>query len=230
MGLFDIFKKAAPTPSDLKVPRKHHYTFAYKALTGLAFADPHVPLSFSSVTYSWKDLQELMTSGDPFEREAPNRKLAELWAYAGAKLPNREKLTDSGLSAIGGEFGAKHALVLVRLPEPLCDTEAYFVALVYPKSWFDTPETIEHASPDLVCYLLAKSSVPGDSGSGATLRVVKRDGHGSVNFGVHPSVRSFLEEVQSALPTPDRFITWVQSPTWNFIMQDTERGEKHGAV
>lgn len=230
MGLFDIFNKPAATPSDPKAPRKHHYTFAYMALPGLAFAGPHVPLSLSSVTYSWKDLQELMTSGDPFEREAPNRKLAELWAYVGAKLPNHERLTDSGLAAIGGEFGAKHALVLVRLPEPICDTEAYFVALVYPKSWFDAPEAYEHAMPSLACYLLAKSSVPGSSGPGATLRVVKRDGHGSVNFGVRPSARSFLEEVQSALPTPDRFITWVQSPTWNFMMQDTERGETHGAA
>ena len=171
----------------------------------------------------------MITSGDPFDGESPNRKLADLWAYAGAKLPSHERLSISGLSAIGGEFGRDHALVLVRLPEPLRDTEVYFVTLVYPKSWFDDPKAYEHATPRLGCYLLAKSSVPGSSGSGATLRVVKRDGHGSVNFGVHPSVRSFLEEVQSALPTPDRFITWVQSPTWNFLMQDTEAGQTYGS-
>ena len=114
MGLFDIFKKQAAAPSDPKSPRKHHYNFAYKALPGLAFADPDVPLSFASVTYSWKDLQELMASRDPFDRETPNRKLADLWAYTGGKLPSHERLSDSGLSAIGGEFGSEHAIVLVR--------------------------------------------------------------------------------------------------------------------
>lgn len=229
MGLFDIFKKQTATQSDPKTPRNHPYTFAYKALPGLAFADPHVPLSFSSVTYSWKDLRELMASGDPFDREAPNRKLAELWAYAGAKLPSRERLNDSGLAAIGGEFGTDSVLVFVRMPKPICVTEAYFVAIIYPKAWFDNPQAYEHQKPKLGCYLLAKSDVSGAEGLGGTLRVVKRDGHGSVSFGVQASASSFLSEVQSALPNPDRCITFVQSPTWNFLMQDTETGQTYGS-
>jgi hypothetical protein len=229
MGLFDIFKKHSAAQSNPKTPRKHHYTFAYKALPGLAFADPHVPLSFSSVTYSWKDLQDLIASGDPFDRETPNRKLASLWAYTGAKLPNHERLSDSGLSAIGGEFGDGNAFVLVRLPEPMRDTEAYFIVLIYPKSWFDDPNSHERNSLTVSCYLLAKSSVPGSSGSGASLRILRRDGHGVVNFGVDPSLRSFLHEVQSELRGPERWITWVESPTWNFFMQDTETGQTFGS-
>jgi hypothetical protein len=40
MGLFAIFKKPDDARPDPNSPREHHYTFAYKALPGLAFADP----------------------------------------------------------------------------------------------------------------------------------------------------------------------------------------------
>lgn len=219
----------APARQACEKPRRHHYNFAYKALPGLAFADPHVPLAFASVTYSWNDLQESMASGDPTEREAPNRKLADFWDYAGAKLPHDERLSSSGLAAIGGEFGPDNFFVLVRMPKPVRLTEPYFVAILYPRQWLEHPQAYESLTPTLRCYLLAKSNVPGSGGvSGATLRIIDRGGHGAVSSGVTPTARAFLEKVQAALRNPNRCLTWVDSPTWSLIMQDREAEQSYG--
>jgi hypothetical protein len=175
----------------------------------------------------------LLISGDPFGREAPNRKLSELWTYVGARLPRSARLSDCGLAAIGGEFGADHIIVFVRMPEPLRETEAYFTALVYPKSWIVSMCQLlgpRKVMPNVHCYLLAKSSVPGTEGSGATLRGIKRDGHGAVGFGLPISAQSFLDEVRSALGNPERWITWVQSPTWDLFMHARKTGGTSGAI
>jgi hypothetical protein len=233
MGLLDIFRKPAGAGPGGKPqqPRRHHYNFAYKALPGLAFADPHVPLAFTSSTFSWPDLVASLEAGGPFGREVANHKLAQFWADAGEKLASHERIADSGLSAIGGEFGPDHVIVLVRMPEPLNETEAYFVALIYPKSWFDKPGAYENSMPDIHCYLLAKSAIPTIGATPAgTLRVVKKAGHGAVSLGVPISTPAFLNEVLNSLQKPERWITWVDSPTWNFFMRSPDNSQMHGAA
>jgi hypothetical protein len=232
MGFFDRFKKSSAAAPNQKPqqPRRHHYNFAYKALPGLAFADPHVPLAFASSTFSWADLVAALESGGPFGREVANHKLLQFWNDVGQKLSAQERIADAGLSAVGGEFGPAHTFVLIRMPEPLNDTEAYFVAIVYPKSWFEKPGAYDNAIPDLRCYLLAKSSTPGEGGApAATIRLVKKAGHGAVSLGIPRSLAAFLDGVLTSLDSPERWITWVDSPTWNFFMRSPDGSQTHGA-
>jgi CheY-like chemotaxis protein len=198
-GNFKRTKKDAPQPLP---PRPHHYQFAYRALPGLAFADAYVPLGFG--------------------HDTPKGSLSEFWKYVGAKYPENERLSDSGLSALDTHFGPDYVILLVAMPTPLRDTEAYFVAIIYPKSWFNDP-TQENSEPDLRYFILAKSEVSSaDGASGGTLRTLTKAGHGAVKFGVPVSVEAFLKEVQEALLNPRKWITWVDSKPWNFSMQDEE--------
>jgi hypothetical protein len=192
-------------------PRLHHYNFAYRAVPGVAFSDPHVPLGLG--------------------QDMPKGALKKFWAQVGERLPSDQRLSDRGLSATGGEFGPHHSIVLITMPEPLIDTEAYFVAIVYPRAWFTNHTAYENSKPELQCFILAKSQVPGAGGrSGGTLRVVNPDWHGAINHGIPPSERSFLDAVESALARPIQCITRVERPTWKFFMQDAETGQTHGAI
>lgn len=116
------------------------------------------------------------------------------------------------------------------MPTPLREAEAYFVAIIYPRSWFNDPSQ-GNSKPDLRYFILAKSEVPGAGGAyGGTLRILDRTGHGAVKFGIPVSVEAFLKEIQIALLNPPKFITWGDSKPWNFFMRDTETGETSGAV
>ena len=183
-------------------PRMHHYNFAYKALPGLAFADVDVPLGFG--------------------HDTPKGSLSEFWKHVGAKCPENERLSDSGLSAIDTHFGPDYVILLVTMPTPLRIAEAHFAAIIYPKSWFKSPD-YENKAPELSYYILAKNDF------GGTFRVLTKTGHGAVKWRVPISAEAFLNEIQIALQKPPRFITWVDSKPWNFFMQDTETGETFGA-
>jgi hypothetical protein len=230
--MFDFFKnKNSVSAVDSDKPRRHHYSFAYKALPGLVFADPDVPITFATCTFSWAEIERLMESGRLFDRAAANQKLSDFWASVGAKVPASEQIDPSGLSAIGGEFGARGVVLFVKMPEPLATTEAHFVAIIYPKSWFDKTETSEVARSGIRCYLLAKSNAPTVSGlPGATLRLVKRHGHGAVKPGIPSDAQSFLREVYNHMQESERWLTWVDSPTWNFLMESPEDSQIHGSV
>lgn len=191
-------------------PRMHHYNFAYKALPGLAFADPHVPLGF----------------GD----DTPKESLAKFWNYVGSKLPENERVSDAGLFAHDTPFGPDYVIVLVTMPTPLRVSEAYYIAIIYPRSWFKSP-AYENTKPDLHVFILAKSAVPGAEGtSGGTLRILGKTGHGALQYGVPATVEAFLKEIQTAIQNPCKWITWVESKPWNYFMQDTETGETSGAA
>ena len=217
------FKKDAhiyPAPEILQIdkvdaanlpesPRMHHYNFAYKALPGLVFADPLVALGFG--------------------HDTPKGSLIEFWEYVGTKVPEHERINAAGLSAIDIVLKPDHVLLMVEMPEPLRDTEAYFVAVIYPKSWINNPAQ-ENENPDPNYFILAKSAVPASQGdTGGTLRMLTKTGHGAVKFGVPFNAESFIKEIRSALLNPPQFTTWVESRPWNFFMHDTETGETFGA-
>jgi hypothetical protein len=208
----EIFKGQieGETPQKLEEkPRMHHYNFAYKALPGLAFADAHVPLGFG--------------------HDTPKDSLVDFWKYVGTKLPENERVSDFGLFASDTHFGPDHVILLVTMPIPLRDTEAYFVAVIYPKSWLNNPAQ-ENENPDLNYFILAKSEVPSSQGeSGGTLRMLTKNGHGAVKFGVPIDADSFIKEIRNALLKSPQFITFVESKPWNFFMHDTETGETFGA-
>ena len=200
-----------PTPAP-KLPRMHHYNFAYKALPGLAFADPHVPLGFGN--------------------DIPKGSLAKFWNRVGSKLPVNERVSEAGLQGTGGPFGENYSIVLITMPKPEQETEAYYIAIVYPRSWFNSPdyENSKLPNPYPVFFLLTMSEVPGRGGvSGAMLRVLTKEGHGAVAFGVSVSERAFLGEIEKIMGKEAQFITWVHSKPWNYFMQDGETGETFGA-
>jgi hypothetical protein len=190
-------------------PRMHHYNFAYKALPGLVFADPLVALGFG--------------------HDTPEGSLIEFWKYVGTKVPEDKRIIATGLSAIDIILKPDHVMLMVEMPEPLRDTEAYFVAVIYPKSWLNNPAQ-ENENPDLNYFILAKSEVPASQGdAGGTLRMLTKTGHGAVKFGVPFDAEIFIKEIRSALLKPPQFTTWVESKPWNFFMHDTETGETFGA-
>ncbi len=210
MGLFDIFKGAKGNAAD-KNPqpmREHHYAFAYKALPGLAFADPEVPLVFDS--------------------QHPTGRLAKFWAYVGTKFPENERISDSGLLGTVAPLNSDYAIVFIDMPPPLRETEAYFVAICYPYSWLNDPNR-EKSKPDLHYFILARSKVPGRGGaSGATLRTLNQTGHGAVKFGIPVSAEAFTKEIGIALRNPPQWIIGVESKPWRFFMQDDESGQTYG--
>ena len=232
MGMFNIFKKKdVVSGGDSDKPRRHHYSFAYKALPGLAFADPDLPLTFATCTFSWAEIERLVDAGELFARAAANQKLSNFWSSVGAKVPVNEQIDPSGLSAVGGEFGMSGVLVFIKMPEPRRTTEAHFVAIIYPKNWFDNPQTREILAPSIRCYLLAKSDTPTVSGlPGGTLRLIKSDGHGAVKPGMPVDAKSFLSEVHAHLQAPERWVTWVDSPTWNYLMESPGDSQVHGSI
>jgi len=209
MGLFGFFKKdTRDSLKQFEPPRKHHYDFAYKALPGLAFSDPHVPLGFGN--------------------NSPKGCLAKFWACVGEKLPEDERLSDSGLLGTGTPFGPHYAIVLIDMPKPLREAEAYFVAIVYPKSWFNDSNAYKNSQPELRYFILEKCSMAGIGGG--TLRALNRKGHGAIKYGIPVSAESFLKEIQNVLLNPPPFIVWVDSKPWNIMMQDPEKGEASGSI
>jgi hypothetical protein len=112
-------------------------------------------------------------------------------------------------------------------------SEAYFVAIIYPQSWFDDPSFEKSKLPIHFpqYFILAMSDVPGAGGvSGGTLRFFNRTGHGVVKFGVPATDSAFMMEIRNILKTPIKFITWIDSTPWNFMMEDTETGEFSGSI
>jgi len=212
MGLFDIFKRTQKdTPQkERQPPRLHHYQFAYRALPGLAFADPHVVLGFG--------------------HDIPKGSLVKFWNSVGAKFPENERVSDSGLFANATGFGPHYVILFIDMPKPLRETEAYFVAIIYPRTWINDPSQ-ENSKPDLRYFILAKSEVPSPEGaSGGLLRILTEAGHGAVKFGIPVFAEAFLKEIQIALLNPPQCITWIESKSWNFLMQDSETGQTHGAI
>jgi len=198
--------------SQSELPRMHHYNFAYKALPGLAFADPRVPLGFGN--------------------DVPKGSLIKFWDYVGSKLPEDERGSSIGLGGTGGPYGVDHSTVFITMPRPERKTEAYYVAIVYPRAWFNSPahENSNPPAPYPVFFLLTVSDVPGSGGvAGATLRILTKEGHGAVAFGVSVSEEAFMDEIEKIMGADFKFITFVQSKLWNFFMQDGETGETFGS-
>jgi CheY-like chemotaxis protein len=187
-------------------PRLHHYQFAYRALAGLAFADPYVTLGLGN--------------------DMPEGSLIKLWDYVGTKVSEKERLFADGLKAFELTWTpGKQVILIVELPRPLRDTEAYFVAVAYPQSWFNDAHK-ENKTLDLRYFILARTEVPGAGGaSGGTLRMLTKNGHGAVKFGVPTDLNGFFKEVESLMRNVPQFITWVDSKPWKFSMQDSETGQ-----
>jgi DNA-binding response OmpR family regulator len=212
MGLLDIFRgtKGNSSHNDPQRPRLHHYEFAYRALPGLAFADPYGPLGMA--------------------HDTPKGSLVKFWNHVETQIPKRERVSDSGLIAVHAPFGPDYVIVLVTMPTPLRVSEAYFVGIIYPKSWFNSPDR-ENSSPALNVFILSKSDVPGAGGSsGGTLRRLNQTGHGAVKFGVAANVETFVNEIQTALLNPNKWITWVDSKPWDILMLDAETGQTQAAA
>jgi CheY-like chemotaxis protein len=207
MRLIDIFKGTKNNSSQVesKPPRLHHYQFAYRALPGLAFADPYVPLGFG--------------------HDTPKGSLVKFWKQVGTHFPENERFGNSGLIASDSPFGPDYVIVLVTMPTPLRVSEAYYVAIIYPRSWFESP-AYENTRPDLQVFILAMSNVTnaGEVSSG-TLRALTKTGHGALKFGVPATVEAFLKEIQIALQNPYKWISRVDSQPWKFEMRDGEMAQ-----
>lgn len=192
---------------DPQSPRMHHYQFAYRALPGMAFSDPRVPLGFG--------------------QDIPKGSLIKFWKHVGTRFPENERISDSGLFASDTPFGPDYVMLLVTLPTPLRETEAHYVAIIYPRQWFESPD-YENTSPELQVFILARSNVT-DAGetSGGTLRILTKTGHGALKFGIPATVEAFVKEIQTALQHPLKWITWVDSKPWDFVMQNDEAGQPY---
>src|SRR6185369_13559683 len=184
-SLLDFFKgtKNGLSQNEPQSPRLHHYNFAYKALPGLAFTDPYVPLGFASDT--------------------PNGRLAKFWKLVGNRLPVNERIDSTGLWA-AYVLADSMAFLVITMPPPLNKSEAYFVAIIYPQSWFDDPTEKSKLPAHFPQYfILAMSDVPGAEGvSGGTLRLFNKAGHGAVKFGVPVTDSAFMVEIRHFLKKP----------------------------
>jgi hypothetical protein len=150
MGLFNVFKKDK-ADSAPESPRKHHYYFAYKALPGLAFTAPNVPLGFAT--------------------NIPEDGLLRFWQMVGTKLPENERLSGVGLDAVNVNFDSE-CLLLITLPPPLKKSEAYYVGILYPRSWVNSSfDNSKLPKPYPVYFILAMSDVLGTSGVTLAVRL-----------------------------------------------------------
>ncbi|NJM55419.1 MAG: hypothetical protein HC841_05460 [Verrucomicrobiae bacterium] len=216
MGLFDFFKAKATGPNTTSAtgPRRHHYAFAYMALSGLAQSCNAAILGFGI--------------------DLPSGGLQRFWADVGKDFPEEERVSSDGLVAVGGELIPNFTVVLVTLPPAVVVAEAHFVAVIYKRDWAarvlssPNPESID---PDFAYFILSKSDFALEDGrQGGTLRVMNQAGHGAVRWGVPVGEESFIQAIREVLQDPKAPKTRVGNRTWNYLVHDGERSEIHGAV
>src|SRR5438128_2099876 len=92
------------------VPHPHHYQFAYRGLPTFFFTDPKRAVSLFG---------------------APER-LAELWKSFGEVLAEGDRLSDSEPRLLDRDATpvATSIAICIRMPEPVTNGEAFFVAVV----------------------------------------------------------------------------------------------------
>ncbi len=109
--------------------RLHHYLFAHRQLPGTLFSAPA------------RTMQLL--------RDEPDRFLGVLWANTGERVPDRDRLPFGGL---GTRYQADAVpgidLAVVTMPEPVAETEAWFVALAA------APVSVDGAVDPARCFTL----------------------------------------------------------------------------
>lgn len=111
------------------LPRPHHYTFAYHWLPTLVFAR-----EFSHVI-----------------RHSTTHELLAAWKLAGERFSSSDRDSPDGLAAEVVRFAPNAELLLITMPTPRRDTEAYFVGI--RSSIPDDPKSIRffvlsHSSAD----------------------------------------------------------------------------------
>jgi hypothetical protein len=153
-------------------PRPHHYRFAHEVLASLA-----------------RDLGPQMLDGDPPEGFGAG--LVSLWDDFGGRLPAGERLPSDGLDANLLTLGP-HRLLVVVLPRPAAQAEAYYTAVVQPADaghcrYF----TLEHAVNP---FTKEPYTVLGEWADGS---------HLNLGSAPAPGLAAFLSAVVALLDEPE---------------------------
>jgi hypothetical protein len=156
------------------MPHPHHYQFAYRNLPTFFFTDPKRAVSLFS---------------------APER-LAELWKSFGEVLAEGDRLSDFEPRLLNRDAApvATSIAICIRMPEPVTNGEAFFVAVVLGQE-FATGDT----SRDARIRYFALSRCSETEGF---LREVLRDRPISVALTHRPvraKVSSFVSAISEAL-------------------------------
>ena len=169
-------------------PRQHHYKFAYDWMPTWVFGS-----EFShSVCRSTK--QQLLQS----------------WAIAGKALADGDLDPPTGLDAELCPFGSDTDLLLITMPAPRRNTEAYFIGIVFPR---------KHDVSRIRYFILSHSDANeryGPSGSEGCIRELTADGtnYRAKDF-IEPFKRDFLAAMLELCSKPPgaTACSWIKPPT-----------------
>jgi hypothetical protein len=117
------------------MPHPHHYQFAYRGLPAFFFTDPNRAVSLFG---------------------APAR-LAELWKSVGDVLAEKDRLSDFEPQLFHRDATpvAASIAICIRMPEPVTNGEAFFVAVVL-RQQFATGDATE--DPEIRYFALSRCS------------------------------------------------------------------------
>ena len=178
-----MFGKPKQPSSEDSMPRQHHYMFAYAVIPSFAFGDPRtaVGLGIKNAKLDvlgdvWRNTLKVCSAKD---REEPKGDIVRL---------------------------TNHVLLLITMPRPIKVTEAYFVGIMYPRSWLDDQTAYHSTEPDLRVFILAMSEATDSPDEGTLREAVGTNDHHAVAYGVHADRDRFsaaiLALVQPPAPQP----------------------------
>ena len=160
-------------------PRNHHYHFAYTALPEMLFTS-------TKFVYN-------LVSGDP------DKPIRWVWDQAAEVYANSDADPSTGLKVERLPYDAQRVLLLVTMPSPHRDTEAYFAAAILPKADAKEPLSIPRRY-----FVLSHFGGLGEDFPEGRLREVSKEGNVCVKEMVEPLREDFLNAVKEVCPpNPD---------------------------
>jgi hypothetical protein len=163
----------------VSMPRQHHYGFAYFVLPSLIFSD--------------SGMIKLLTSS------SAQTKLTAAWELAGKRVGRGDIVPPGGLAIELLPYGKRSELLLITLPTPRRQTEAYFIAVILPKANLFGSRT---GTPRY--FLLTHSGIFGENQPEGTLREITKTPTGWANARCEDFVdvlkSSFLTTLHKVCP------------------------------
>ncbi|HEY1016394.1 MAG TPA: hypothetical protein VGE07_27035 [Herpetosiphonaceae bacterium] len=161
--------------------RMQHYLFAHRALPSVTFGQPA------------RMLEVLL--GDEAQQM-----LLNLWEQAGQQAPPSGQVAPRGLGHSLHQLDPLRLLVLVQLPPPQADTEAYFVGLLFETA---QPSWAGPSSPKAArCFTLERGSDPFTQQERTVFCEWTSDSsHLNMGDGPPPAAEEFIQAIRSRLPS-----------------------------
>ena len=136
---------------ETRLPRPHHYAFAYRVLPSVIFGPPSIIKSFT--------------------QRSSLQKLTDSWRAVGESMHPGNTVPPNGLEIEVLPYSKRSELLLITLPVPRRPLEAYFVAIVVPRAnLFGVRRGVARY------FLLSHSAIFGENEPEGTVRELLADG------------------------------------------------------